>query len=86
VKDVPIPGRLTPEAPCKVALTTTEAAHALGIGRTVLYRHLQLDDGPADPSRIQIVRIGHLVRVPLTSLEAWVARRMQLADHGTDAA
>ena len=57
----------------KALLTTTEAAAALGIGRTKLYEILGQRDG------IPVVRIGRSVRVPSAAVQEWVERQTERA-------
>ena len=50
-------------------LNLTDAARALAVGRTTLYK--LIDDG-----EIRVVRIGRAVRVSVTELDAFVAGRL----------
>jgi excisionase family DNA binding protein len=49
-------------------LRIPDAADALGVGRTTLYR--LIDNGD-----IRVLRIGRAVRIPVEELHAFVARR-----------
>lgn len=60
----------------KLLLTPTEAATALGIGRSTLYQLMRCGTVPS-------VRIGGCRRVPATSLSELVAR-LQRGDEGQD--
>ena len=53
----------------KVLLRPTEAAEVMGIGRSKVYQLIASGDLPA-------IRIGASVRVPVTALEAWIARQL----------
>lgn len=52
----------------KIALTVTEAAQALGIGRTVAYDLIRRGEIPH-------VRIGRSIRIPRASLDSWLTAR-----------
>lgn len=52
----------------RLALTVTEAASALGIGRTVAYDLIRRGEIPH-------VRIGRSIRIPRASLDSWLAAR-----------
>jgi excisionase family DNA binding protein len=55
-----------------ILLTVPEAARRLSIGRTMTYELIAARELPA-------VHIGRAVRIPADALEAFVARRLQLA-------
>ena len=59
------PDERTP--PAELLLRISDAARALGIGRTTLY-------GLIEAGEIHVVRIGRAVRVPVTELDAFVLR------------
>jgi excisionase family DNA binding protein len=61
----------------KLLLTPTEAATALGIGRSTLYQLMRCGTVPS-------VRIGGCRRVPATSLSELVARLQGGDDEGQD--
>ena len=56
-------------APIKLLLTVPEAAQALGLGRSVIYELLVSGE-------LAGVKIGRARRIPVHSLEAFIARRM----------
>lgn len=49
----------------KLLLKPTEAAEALGIGRTMIYEMLQ-------QGLLPTVRFGRSIRVPVRALEEWI--------------
>lgn len=53
------------EAQTKMLLTVEEAARRLGIGRSLAWRLVQEGEIPS-------VRLGRLVRVPMSQLEEWL--------------
>src|SRR5262249_54626941 len=55
--------------PIKLLLTVPEAAQALGLGRSVIYELLVAGE-------LAGVKIGRARRIPVRSLEAFIARRM----------
>ncbi|MEP6760479.1 MAG: helix-turn-helix domain-containing protein [Sporichthyaceae bacterium] len=59
----------------RILLTVEEAAKRLRIGRTTAYRLLA--DG-----QIASIQIGHLRRVPVEALTAFVRNRRVAANHG----
>jgi excisionase family DNA binding protein len=54
----------------KLLLRPTEAADAIGIGRSKIYELLASGALPS-------VRIGSSVRVPVDSLRAWIAHQLE---------
>lgn len=52
----------------KLLLRPTEAAEAIGIGRSKIYELLASGDLPS-------IRIGSSIRVPLDQLRAWIERK-----------
>lgn len=56
----------------KLLLTVVEAAHRLGIGRTLMYELLK-------SGQIESVHVGRLHRVPVEALRRFVARCHQSA-------
>ena len=54
----------------KLLLSPTEAAHALGIGRTTLYQLLSNGE-------LASVKIGALRRVPVAALEVYISRHFE---------
>lgn len=56
-------------APIKVLLTVDEAATALSLGRTYLYRLLMSKE-------IVSVKVGRVRRIPVAALNDYVARRL----------
>ena len=58
-----------PPAPIRVLLTVGEAATALSLGRTYLYRLLMSKE-------ITSVKVGRVRRVPVSALTDYVARRL----------
>ncbi len=54
----------------RIVLTVEEAAHRLGIGRSLAWRLVQKGEIPS-------VRLGRLVRVPRTELESWLKSQSQ---------
>ena len=56
----------------RLLLRPTEAAEAIGIGRSKVYELLARGELPS-------VKIGSSVRVPLDELRAWVRRQMERA-------
>jgi len=65
---------LTLETQDKLLLTVVEAAHRLGIGRTLMYELL-------DTGEIFSVHIGRLHKVPVEALQDFIERR-RVAAHG----
>jgi excisionase family DNA binding protein len=61
----------------RLLLRPTEAATALGIGRSKAYELLRSGDLPS-------VRVGRAVRVPIEGLRDWIARQ-SLATESRDA-
>lgn len=53
----------------RLLLRPTEAAEAIGIGRSKIYELLASGDLPS-------IRIGGSVRVPVDALRAWIARQV----------
>ena len=53
----------------RLLLRPTEAAEAIGIGRSKVYELLASGEIPA-------IRIGGSVRVPVDALRAWIASRL----------
>ncbi len=53
----------------KLLLRPTEAADAIGIGRSKVYELLASGELPS-------IRIGGSVRVPVDALRAWIARQL----------
>ncbi len=53
----------------KLLLTVPEAAEALGLGRSIVYELLLTGE-------LTGVKIGRARRIPVRSLEAFIARRM----------
>ena len=53
----------------KLLLRPTEAAEAIGIGRSKIYELLASGEIPA-------IRIGGSLRVPVDTLKAWIASRL----------
>jgi excisionase family DNA binding protein len=54
----------------KLLLKPTEAAEAIGIGRSKVYELLARGELPS-------IRVGASVRVPVEALRAWIARRLE---------
>jgi excisionase family DNA binding protein len=54
----------------KLLLRPTEAAEAIGIGRSKVYELLASGELPS-------IRIGSSVRVPVDALREWIARRLE---------
>ena len=54
----------------RLLLRPTEAAEAIGIGRSKIYELLAAGDLPS-------IRIGGSVRVPVEALRAWIARQLE---------
>lgn len=52
----------------RLLLTVEEAAHRLGIGRSLAWRLVRSGELPS-------VRLGRLVRVPERTLQVWLDRR-----------
>ena len=65
----------------RLLLRPTEAAEAIGVGRSKIYALIASGDLPS-------IRIGGSVRVPVDELKDWIARRvvarMELPDASTD--
>ncbi len=61
-----------------VALTVTEAARRIGIGRTKLYEY-------ASSGEIASVKIGSLRRIPAEAVNGFLARRLSATDLGAAA-
>jgi excisionase family DNA binding protein len=57
------------QAPVKLLLTIPEAVKALGVSRSVLYQLL-------DTGEVISIKIGRSRRVPVITLEDFVARRL----------
>ena len=53
----------------RLLLRPAEAAEAIGIGRSKVYELLASGDLPS-------IRIGGVIRVPVTSLHAWIERQL----------
>lgn len=53
----------------RLLLRPTEAAEAIGIGRSKIYELLASGDLPS-------IRIGGSVRVPVDALRAWIDRQL----------
>ena len=49
--------------------TVTEAAHLVGVGRTTMFALLR-------SGQIRSIRIGRLVRIPMTEIENFIAARL----------
>ena len=54
----------------KLLLRPTEAAEAIGVGRSKVYELLAAGELPS-------IRIGSSVRVPIDALRAWIAQRLE---------
>ncbi|WNB87332.1 helix-turn-helix domain-containing protein [Cellulomonas sp. ATA003] len=63
---------LTIESDEKLLLTVVDAAHRLGIGRTLMYELL-------DAGEIASVHIGRLHKVPVEALQDFIERRRDAA-------
>ncbi|MFH9688326.1 helix-turn-helix domain-containing protein [Streptomyces sp. NPDC017413] len=61
-----------------VALTVTEAARRIGIGRTKLYEYVSSGE-------IASVKIGSLRRIPAEAVNDFLARRLSATDFGAAA-
>ncbi|MFE9363840.1 helix-turn-helix domain-containing protein [Streptomyces sp. NPDC006978] len=61
-----------------VALTVTEAARRIGIGRTKLYEYVSSGE-------IASVKIGSLRRIPAEAVNEFLARRLSATDFGAAA-
>lgn len=61
---------LTIESDKKLLLTVVEAAHRLGIGRTLMYELLS-------SGQIESVHVGQLHKVPVEALGTFVQRQRQ---------
>jgi len=53
----------------RLLLRPTEAADAIGVGRSKVYELLAKGELPS-------IRIGGCIRVPVESLREWIARRL----------
>jgi excisionase family DNA binding protein len=53
----------------RIALTVTEAAQKLGIGRAHLYRYVMSGELPS-------IKLGRLRRIPLVALDEFVRRHL----------
>ena len=53
----------------RLLLRPAEAAEAIGIGRSKVYELLASGDLPS-------IRIGGVIRVPVTALHAWIERQL----------
>lgn len=62
----------------KIVLTVEEAAHRLGIGRTLMYALVMSGE-------VESVRIGRLRRVPADALDVYVDRLRCGGDRGPEA-
>ena len=60
----------------RLLLRPAEAAEAIGIGRSKVYELLASGDLPS-------IRIGGVIRVPVTSLHAWIERQLAEGGEGT---
>ncbi|MGY3681587.1 helix-turn-helix domain-containing protein [Streptomyces sp. TE33382] len=83
--DVPEDALRTLMAECRptgdttlVALTVTEAARRIGIGRTKLYEYVSSGE-------IASVKIGSLRRIPAEAVNDFLARRLWATDFGAAA-
>ena len=56
----------------KILLRPSEAAEAIGVGRSKLYALLASDELPS-------IRLGGSVRVPVEALKSWVAAQLDQA-------
>ncbi|MFJ6434689.1 helix-turn-helix domain-containing protein [Streptomyces sp. NPDC091416] len=61
-----------------VALTVTEAARRIGIGRTKLYEYVSSGE-------IASIKIGSLRRIPAEAVNDFLARRLTATDFGAAA-
>ena len=59
----------------RLLLRPTEAAEAIGIGRSKVYDLIASGDLPS-------IRIGGSVRVPVDELKAWIARQLSERQEG----
>ena len=60
----------------RLLLRPAEAAEAIGIGRSKVYELLASGDLPS-------IRIGGVIRVPVTSLHAWIEGKLAEGGEGT---
>ena len=65
VRAVPATEALPANAPAKLLLTPLEAAAALGIGRTTMFKLLLSGEIPS-------IKVGRMRRIPITALSEWV--------------
>ncbi len=61
-----------------IVLTVEEAAHRLGVGRTLMYALVKSGD-------IESIAIGRLRRIPCEALDEFVDRMRQIGREGHDA-
>ena len=59
----------------RLLLRPTEAAEAIGIGRSKVYELLSSGELPS-------IRIGGSVRVPVDALRAWIVRQLEETEAG----
>ena len=57
--------------PDKLLYRISEAAHALGVSRTVLYELI-------NSGEIPVIRVRSDLRVPVAGLQAWIAKQRPL--------
>ncbi len=62
--------RIDPESGQKLLLTISEAAYRLGMGRSFVYELVMRGEIPS-------IRLGRARRIPLASLEQFVASRLK---------
>jgi len=68
---VPQPPPVTPvPLEAKVGLSAAEAAELCGLGETMLRREIAV-------GRLKVIRIGRVLLVPRTELDAWMARETE---------
>ena len=67
-----------PEATCVLALPPEGAAQALNIPRSAIYR-LMAQARQGDPDGLPSIKVGKRRLVPMSALEAFIQRRLDIA-------
>ncbi len=64
------------ESQMRILLRIPEAAAALSLGRSTIYKMMESGEIPT-------VRVGRAVRIPLTALVAWAERQIPMEEVGS---
>ena len=66
---VPTPPAAPPRSSAPLLFRPTEAAHALGLGRSTIYELMRSGELP-------VIHIGRAARIPCQAVEAWISERV----------